>query len=149
MKQIIGILFFAAGLFGQTRATVNQLGGPGTGDTRVLIQQDNGIWVMARIDAATLEVVPAAVPNQPPVLRAKVPPPAPSASWELWLPAKATAAQQVWTVPETFSRALVFRNGVLQRVSEDYDVSGTTGTVLTFRNNVVQSGDIVTVLYQR
>lgn len=149
MKHLAVFLFCAATLFSQTRATVNQLGGTGTGDTRVLIQQDNGIWVMARIDAATLEVVPASVPNQPPVLRAKVPAPAPSASWEIWLPAKATAAQQVWTVPETFSKSLVFRNGVLQRHAEDFDISGVTGTTIMFRNNVVQSGDIVTVLYQK
>lgn len=149
MKALLAVFVFSAALCGQTRATVNQLGGPGTGDPRVLIQQDNGIWVMARIDAATLEVVASTVPGQPPILRAKVPPAPAAASWELWLPPKSATAQQVWTVPQTFAKALVFRNGQLQRVSEDYDVSGVTGTTITFRDAVVQVGDIVSVLYQR
>lgn len=145
MKHIIVILFFAAALGAQTRATVNQMGGPGTGDPRVLIQQDNGIWVMARIDAETLELVPAATPSQPPVLRAKVPTVTVPAI-ELWAPPKATTPQQAWTMPTVPRIAFVFRNGVLQREVEDFE---RVGTLITFRQGVMQSGDLVTVLYQR
>lgn len=145
MKHITLFLFVAAALCGQTRATSNQMGGPATGDTRVLIQQDNGLWVMARIDAATLEIVPATVPGQPPVLRAKAPTVTVPAL-ELWTPPKATTAQQAWALPSVPRFVMIFRNGVLQRDGEDYD---RAGTLITFRQGVVQVGDLVSAAFQR
>lgn len=143
MKQIL-LLFCCAAAYGQTQARINQITGEATGDARVWVQGEDGRMIAARIDAATLEIVPAATPSQPPVLRAKIQ--AAAAVIEMWTPTKATTAQQAWTLPAVPRFVMLFRNGVLQRDGEDYD---RIGTLITFRQGVVQVGDLVSAAFQR
>lgn len=129
-----------------TRLNVkSQLAGEATGDDRVYVQRSDGTLVFARMDAATLELVPAATPSQPPVLRAKV-----SATASRWvkeeLPTVVTPTQLFTLAQTPVGPVDVYRNGLLMKSTVDYSVAGR---IVTFRpEQPILTGDEVVFKYE-
>lgn len=122
-----------------------QLAGEATGDDRVYVQRSDGTLVFARLDAATLELVPAATPSQPPVLRAK-----PQSTASRWvkeeLPTVTGASQVFMLTRAPVGPVDVYRNGLLMKSTVDYALSGQT---VTFRpEQPILAGDEVVFKYE-
>ena len=122
-----------------------QLAGEATGDDRVYVQRSDGTLVFARLDAATLELVPAATPNQPPVLRAK-----PQSGASRWVkdevPTVVTPTQGFTLSRVPLGPVDVYRNGLLMKSTVDYTSVGQT---VTFRpEQPIVTGDEVVFKYE-
>lgn len=127
-----------------TKTSLNQLYSESTGDPRLFLQDEEGILRFVRIDANTLELLPA-VGSQPRVLRAKLPPSPTPSSFNLVINTKPklTSLEQVFILP-LYKEILVIRNGVIQTEGEDYKMTkDVNATTITFNANIIQLGDLI------
>ena len=107
-----------------------QLAGEATGDDRVYVQRADGVLLFARLDSATLELVPAATPSQPSVLRAKLPTTT-SSRWIKEEVPTVSAPTQIFLLSQVPRGPVdVYRNGLLMKSTVDYTLTGQT---VTFR----------------
>ena len=137
MKKVIVLVILCACILAVEQTTIPLSSIRALGNGAVLVLVDNSLRV-ARLDGLTVDT------TVEPILRVTAPP-VTTAEWKRvdYVVAGVTAEL---VIPDTYTTLLVFRNGLLMSIGNDYTVSGSR--VVFVSSQVPGTGDIVILRYQ-